>query len=194
MGATSTAEIPSIEPLTFRAGDTIKWTKTLTNYSSAEWDLIYNFRGPDTFDVTATASGTAFLVALTAAESLEVGPGVYRYQGKVFNSDVTEQWTVAEGRVEIFPCMADVDSGYEARTPARVSLDAINAVIQNRATQSQLEWTIQAAGRSVRHMGPEELAKWLQFFQAEVAREEAAVLAERGENPGNMIVVEFRNP
>jgi hypothetical protein len=40
------ADIPTKEPLTIRAGDTIKWTKSIDDYKASDgWSLSCSFRG-----------------------------------------------------------------------------------------------------------------------------------------------------
>ena len=53
------ATIPTKEPLTIRAGDTIKWTKSLDDYIASDgWTLSYSFRGTGgMIDITSTADG-----------------------------------------------------------------------------------------------------------------------------------------
>ena len=53
------ATIPTKEPLTIRAGDTIKWTKSLDDYKASEgWTLKYAFRGnAGTVDITGSEDG-----------------------------------------------------------------------------------------------------------------------------------------
>ncbi len=53
------ATIPTKEPLTIRAGDTIKWTKSLDDYKASDgWTLSYSFRGTGgTIDITSTTEG-----------------------------------------------------------------------------------------------------------------------------------------
>ena len=51
--------VPTKEPLTIRAGDMIKWTKSLDDYkASDDWTLKYSFRSTGgTIDITSSADG-----------------------------------------------------------------------------------------------------------------------------------------
>ena len=53
------ATVPTKEPLTIRAGDTIEWTKSIDDYKASDgWTLSYSFRGTGgTIDITSTADG-----------------------------------------------------------------------------------------------------------------------------------------
>ena len=50
--------IPTTEPLTFRQGELVEWTRDLSDFPASAWTLIYTFRSPShKFTVTATADG-----------------------------------------------------------------------------------------------------------------------------------------
>ena len=53
------ATVPTKEPLTIRAGDTIEWTKSINDYKARDgWTLKYAFRGSaGTIDITGSADG-----------------------------------------------------------------------------------------------------------------------------------------
>ena len=52
-------DIPEIEPVSFIAGDTVKWTKSLEDYlASDSWVLVYYLvKDGDQKTITASASG-----------------------------------------------------------------------------------------------------------------------------------------
>ena len=79
------AEIPSKEPEQFRAGDTIKWKRSLSDYKASEsWVLKYAFRGtPGVIDITSSASGDDHLVNEVAATTAAYSPGIYDVIGFV---------------------------------------------------------------------------------------------------------------
>ena len=79
------AEIPSKEPELFRAGDTIKWKRSLSDYKASEsWVLKNAFRGtPGVIDITSSASGDDHLVNEVAATTAAYSPGIYDVIGFV---------------------------------------------------------------------------------------------------------------
>ena len=79
------AETPSKEPSEFRAGDSVKWQKSIDDYkASAGWSLAYAFRGPGgVIDVTASASGDEHLVEITPTTSAAYTAGIYDVIGYV---------------------------------------------------------------------------------------------------------------
>lgn len=92
------AEIPTYEPSSFVAGDTVKWTRSLSDYSAADgWTLKYAIRGAKAVDVIAETDtdGAGFAVTLSAAESAKLTAGQYQIVGYVVSDDDDpEQYTV----------------------------------------------------------------------------------------------------
>ena len=74
-----TADIPTHEPAGIQAGDTIKWIKTINNYSAADgWALSYRLINSNgKFDISSTASGADHLVTISAATTANYFPGDY---------------------------------------------------------------------------------------------------------------------
>jgi hypothetical protein len=142
------------------AGDTWNWTVDLSNetvpYSpSAGYTLKYFFRGAQSLDLMASASGSAFSVTATPAQTKALPPGIYAWQAAVFLSgDRTE---LARGTVEILPDISSQDVGFETRSWVKQSLDAVRAVLQNRAGRIEKEYQI--AGRMLMLLTPDELLK-----------------------------------
>lgn len=130
------------EPLEVAAGDTIQWKRSLPDYSAADgWVLKYALRGPAIIDITGTADGSDHLIGVDSANSSSWAAGDYVVQG--FVEKGTERFTVYSGRVKITPDLAALSSGtYDGRSHARRVIDAIEAVIEGRATRDQQEMWI----------------------------------------------------
>jgi len=72
------SDIPTTEPLSFRAGDTVKWKKSLGDYPATSWTLKYFLViQSDQKIITASADGTDHLVTITAAASAGYAVGRY---------------------------------------------------------------------------------------------------------------------
>jgi hypothetical protein len=142
------------------AGDTWSWTVDLSNESvpyspSAGYVLKYFFRGAQNLTVQATASGSAFLVTASPTQTGALPPGTYSWQAVVYlNTDRTE---LARGTVTVLPDVEAQDAGVETRSWVKQSLDAVRAVIANRASRIEKEYQI--AGRMLMLLAPEELLK-----------------------------------
>jgi hypothetical protein len=77
----------------------------------------------------------------------------------------------------------------DTRTHARKVLDAIEAVIEGRATKDQYEYQIQ--GRMLRLTPLPDLIKFRQLYKAEMQREIQAANVQAGIASRNKIVVRF---
>ena len=133
-------EIPESPPTRLRAGDTWQWTRSFAEYPADLWTLTTYFRIGSNIqkDAVATADGVAFAVTVDADDSRDYPPGRYRYVERV--SSGTVAYTVGEGEVEVLPDRSHVavdDRSWEQRC-----LEAIQAVMENRASTDQLSLTV----------------------------------------------------
>ena len=177
-------EIPSTEPATFAAGDTVRWHKALDGYSPAEWTLEYLFActsGVKTVNATADAAGTGFDVHISATESAAWVAAAYTWRARVRKGD--EVFTVAEGLCTVAPSLAQ---GIDARSPARRALDAVKEYLANPQSIAVASYTIR--GRSLAQYSLPELWQHHDRLVQEVAREEAR---RTGKGPGGRIFVRF---
>ena len=121
------ATVPSIEPTAVTAGDTVTWTRSLGDYpATASWVLNYRFiNALAKIDIVATASGADHLVTVSAATSAAWQAGTYTWQA--FVTKAAERFTVGSGSITVKPNLAAQAAGYDARSEARKSYDAIKA-------------------------------------------------------------------
>ena len=177
------------EPDAAREGDTIKWEKDLADYSAADsWVLKYAFRGnSSTIDITAAASGKKHLISITAATSADYSSGVYDVLGWVEKG--SERYTVYSGTIEILADLEAAGSSYDGRTHVKKTLDAIEAVLENRATKEILESSIE--GVAIKRIPHEELmamrGRYLAWYKEELAAENIKL----GMGTGRTILTRF---
>ncbi len=180
------ATIPKIEPTTFRLGDTVKWTKSLSDYLPADsWVLTYSFaNASDQHDIVASDNGDgSHLVTISAAVSATFSAGKYHYQGYVEKGG--ERFTVTEGRIE---ARAVLTSAVDARIHAETVLDALESLIEGKASSDAQ--SISVGGKTMTTMSPEELYRWRNFYRREV---EDARRAERmAEGLGSQTMIRVR--
>lgn len=170
--------LPLITPSTLTIGDSSEWLIASTNYPAPEWSLSY----------VLVASGQQIIIESTQYEdtgthrisvgtddSAEWAPGTYSYRAIV--TDITHRITIESGSIEVLPDYTESITGYDDRSFAKQALDAIEAVILNRASQAQLEYTI--AGRQLKFIPPADLIDLRNKFRAEYRAEEAAKLEKR---------------
>lgn len=175
--------VPQSEPSTVRAGETWTWTRSLSDYPAGEWALVYTFTSATAaLSLTATADGTAHLVRETPLVTADHAPG--RYQGFAQVSDGTDTFTVWTGSLQVLPDLSSADS-YDGRSFARKMLDSIEAILENRGTQGDLDRvSVVLEGRS-HQQNPELLLPLRDRFRVEVKREE---MAQRSGPSGRILV------
>ena len=162
------ATAPSIEPTTFRAGDFLTWSKSLSDYpANAGWVLAYTLINASTkITITAGASGADHLVSVAAATTAGYAAGNYSVMGRV--TKATEIYTIFDGTIEILPNLAALAT-YDGRSHAKKMLEAIEAAYEGRASKTQLEMEIN--GRRVRELTPADLILWHTRYTSLVAQE-----------------------
>lgn len=177
--------IPTTEPLALRAGDSATWRISLCDYpAGAGWVLSYALLSASAPKITfaAAADGDDHLVTLTAATTATWAAARYSMMATV--SDGTDRATVRLADIVVLPDLTAA-ANYDGRSHARKMLEAIEAAIEARATNEQLdliELTINISGASS-HTSKRDRAALLEYrskYRAEVAREDAA----SGNRPG----------
>lgn len=143
---TAYVDMPVNEPFEVTAGDLVEWRREdLDDYPATTWTLTYALRSTSSkIDITASASGSYFYVSVAAATSAAWHPGAYQWQAYVTNG--SERHVVDSGRLVVNENLAAL-ARFDDRTHARKVLDAIQAVIEKRATLDQQSITI--AGRQL---------------------------------------------
>lgn len=163
------------EPQSIRAGDTLKWTKSLCDYSAADgWALSYRFISASSkFDIAATQDGSSsdFAVSVDAGTSAGYAAGTYRWVARV--SKDGEKYTVGEGTVTVLPDLADASVATDPRSQNERILDAINALIEGRATSDVQSYKIHE--RELTKMSIQDLLYWRGIYAALVASEQTAL-------------------
>jgi hypothetical protein len=165
--------VPTVEPTAARAGDTWRWTRDLSDYPAPTWTLTYTIYSPTAvITIVGTADGTRHSIAKTAAQTAAYAAG--RYEWVSHASSGSERYQVGFGVVQILPNVAVATTGYDARSHARKMLDAINAMLEGRATDGDLDVIRVANGDRVTEWDVPTLLKLRQQYASAVAAEEAA--------------------
>lgn len=179
--------IPSVEPTSVIAGDTVKWTKSLPDYPASDgWSLAYTFiNAAGKFPVAASADGDDFTVSVPPVTTTDWIPGDYDWRAQV--SKAGEVYTVATGRTTVKPSFSAAT--LDGRSSARKMLDAIEAVLENRASSEVAEYQIN--GRQLKYTSIPDLLKLRDRLRAEVRREENALRSAQGLPPSTRVFVRF---
>lgn len=159
-----TPPIPTSEPGSIFAGDTVKFSKTISDYPATDgWTLTYSFRGPTALaDQTATTSGSGYLVTIPAATTTALSAGTYYWNARV--SLAGEVHTVARGVLTV-----TLVAGALVLTHNEKMLAAINAALEGRIVADMQQYTI--GGRMVQKIPFKELAHFKAVYEAKVYRD-----------------------
>ena len=194
------------EPLELIVGDSVSWKRRgvqavsendagtieyIDIKASAGWTLKFvavgklgvvsitasaDTENADDFSFTATATVTAAYVA-----------GDYKWQ--LVATKTTTRYTIAEGWITLKDNIAGRSALYDNRSHAKKVLDAIEAVIEGRASQDQMAYTI--AGRSLNRTSIPDLLKLRSTYKNEYAGEVATANIAAGLASGRKILTRF---
>lgn len=182
---------PTREPTSLRAGDTVQWTRAVTDYSAADgWILTYHIVGTGgtlTKAATTGTDGSGYAVTLTAAETAGLAAGDYAITGRVALDGAV--FTVYDARLTVLPNMATADASTETRSFWRKYRDDIKQALAVYGTDITQAYTIMGE-RAVTLKTIDDFHKGLAMAEAMVAAEDAA--AGTGGGSKN-VLMRFRN-
>lgn len=163
---------PTTEPTTVTAGDTVTWQKTLSDYPASDsWVLTYLLANTvATYTLTASASGDAHLVTAAASVTAEWPAADYTWHSYITKG--AERYTIAYGALTVQPNYADHPTGYDARTHCKKVLDALEAMLEDKASKDQLSYSIGTGSisRTLSRLSPGEVLQWYDKYKADYAR------------------------
>lgn len=180
---------PTNEPLQLRAGDTWAWRRDdlTATYPAPTWTLTYYFKSASAnFSITASASGAAFAVSVAKATTATRTAGRYKWTASVDNS--TERHVVDLGELVVLPDYA-VAGNLDDRSHARKMLDAIEALLEGRATKDQQAYT--HGDVSITRIPIERLKQIRDEYRAEVASQRRAERLRNGKPAQTNLPVRF---
>jgi len=155
------------EPKKINAGDSRKWSVCMASYPATDWVLAYSIVNATT---KLTIEGAAvvtneerFDVTITSPVTASWAPGNYRLIGYMSNGD--ERHTIYDEPLRIDP---DVTSMADRRSWAEKTLEAVEAVIANKATSDQS--SVSFEGRSLARYTHTELILFRDRLKREVKR------------------------
>lgn len=146
------ATVPTHEPTTHQAGDTLRFTKTLADYSAADYTLTYvliaALPSVSKIVLTATTSGTDFSVSATAATTAQWTPGEYTIIGYV--SDSTTRYEIYRNRITITPNIQSEELGYlDTQTYWEKVRDKLREVIQAGVIREVIRYSFNGVSTEV---------------------------------------------
>lgn len=152
------------------AGVSFKAIACLPVYPAPDWSIDLILRGPGQIDIGGVSSGENHELRVAASVTKDWKPGRYRFEIRASSGD--DVVTVETGEVLIAPDLAAQIDGYDGRDHVRRVLDAIEAVIENRATIDQQHYQIN--NRSLTRTPLADLLKLRDKYRAELAGQKRA--------------------
>jgi hypothetical protein len=167
------------------AGESLAATVAFDDYpASSGYTCRYEFAGPSTFYAETTVSTDSYVLAVHYDVTAELAPGLYSYVGYVTATATDIRYKADSGtiRVKFNPAR---------KTRARVILDAVEALMEGRASDDQR--TTKLGEVELQFMTPGDLMKWRNYWRQEVSAEISS--AQQGEGAAlNTIRTRFTNP
>lgn len=183
------APIPTTEPQSVTAGDSVVFTKTVCDYPASDgWTLTYFFKTPDgsqKFNFTATTAANGTDYAVTVNNTAAWQPGEYIGQAKVAGVG-GQTFTVWSGILRVYPSVA---ANADTRSHARKCLDNIEAVLEKKATHEVLNSEVN--GVKLERIPFDQLIALRDRYRMEVRNEEAALRIKQGLGSGRKILTRF---
>lgn len=176
-------------PKEITAGFTYEWQESFSQYPASTYGLtatfILNTYGNTRYTVTAVANGDGFSFTIPATVSADFTAGNYKLY--LFVTLGAAKYLVGNQDVVIKanPLTATGDT----RSHIQKVLDAIEAVLENRATQEYQSMSIN--GYSITQMSPEELLKLRSYYKNELRKANNLDRINNGGSPSNTIKVKF---
>jgi hypothetical protein len=180
-----TAPIANNEPFQLRAGDTWVWNRQdlANDYPAPTWTLKYAFKNAvQHFELTAAADGTFFAASVAMSTTANYVAGKYSWVAWV--ETASERHEVDRGWLTVLPAFTGT-TVLDDRSHARKVLEALEALIEGKATADQMEYTI--GSRSLKRIPPADLITWRDKYRGLVFAEDAAERRRNGYGAGRLV-------
>ncbi|MDR5887553.1 hypothetical protein [Vreelandella janggokensis] len=157
-------------PDSFTAGTTLAITVALTAYPPPEWAGTLIIRGAQSIDLESQPDEKLHAFSASAETTGAWTAGAYWYSLRVNNGEEVHE--IETGTLTVAPDLADLQEGYDGRGHAEKVLEAIEAVIEGRASKDQDSYRIN--NRELRRTPISQLLKLRDVYRQEVRRARAA--------------------
>lgn len=186
---------PTQEPDILVIGDRWTWRRPdlAATYSPDDYALTYEYHedsgggGSHKFSITATEVSNDYIIEIPSATTAAYATGDFHWYAYITRTSDSERISVDDGYAKIELNFADTNADH--RSHAKKVLDAIEAVLENRASQDQMSYSI--AGRSLSRMSIDDLLKFRDRYRAEYNKELQKARIKNKQNTGNTIKVRF---
>ena len=187
-------EIPEKEPITIYKGETVVWNrKDLTDYPvgsyAMSWIARLESNGGTSFSATVTEVDDYYKFTLDNSATGGYTTGDYFWVLKVTQSSDSEELILETGKITVKDNY--FGSTGDTRSHAKVMLDKIESILENRADADVSSYSI--AGRSLNKLTVEELLRWRDYYRAEYKQEVAEFRTSNNEGSGRVVKVQFND-
>ena len=195
------ANYPTVEPglaeygSPIVAGNTINWKKTALyqDYPNSAYAMSYqatlNGTPGTSFTVSGSVTSEEWVFSIAHGTTASITPGIYQWNLYVTKSATSERKSLESGVWEVVPNIS-TNTSVDVQSHARKVLSAIEAVIEGRASQDQMSYSI--AGRSLSRMPIEDLLTFRDRYRAEWIKEKRLQRAKAGKGHDGQIITYFR--
>ena len=184
---------PTTEPELLVIGDRWVWKRTDigTDYAPSSYALSYNARllgtGSTTFSITASESGTEYIVEVASSTTSSRTVGVYAWNMYITRSSDSERIALDSGKFDLRDNLAT--SSADQRTHAAKMVDYLEATQESLAQKLTSSYSITDRSNTLRSM--DEISAQLNYYKAVFNREIMKDRAKSGRRTGQNILVRF---
>ena len=184
---------PTTEPELLVVGDRWVWKRTDigTDYAPSSYALTYNARllgtGSTTFSITASESGTDYIVEVASSTTSSRTVGVYAWNMFITRSSDSERIALDSGKFDVRDNLAT--SSADQRTHAAKMVDYLEATQESLAQKLTSSYSITDRSNTLRSM--DEVSAQLNYYRAVYNREVMKDRAKSGRRTGQNILVRF---
>ena len=184
---------PTTEPELLVIGDRWVWKRTDigTDYAPSSYALSYNARllgtGSTTFSITASESGTEYIVEVASSTTSSRTVGVYAWNAYITRSSDSERIALDSGKFDVRDNLAT--SSADQRTHSAKMVDYLEATQESLAQKLTSSYSITDRSNTLRSM--DEVSAQLNYYRAVYNREVMKDRAKSGRRTGQNILVRF---
>ncbi|MCX7958836.1 MAG: hypothetical protein N3B13_07295 [Deltaproteobacteria bacterium] len=178
-------------PDKIRVGTTYIWNEYIPDYPSGIYSAKYVINSlSNRVEILGIANTDEitynFTIRIDTLAGLSIGDNYYiLYVEKINNGVVAERYEIKSGVVKILPDLSK--NAVDVRSHYKKVLDALESVIENKATADQLSMSI--AGVSISRMSADDIIRWYHFYRAKYEEEINKYKLENGSIVSNQIKV-----
>lgn len=169
------ADVPTYEPTTIIAGDTLRWTRELGDYPASAWTLIYlllPIAGGAAIEIESAADGDTHSVNVAASVTAEYAAGEYNLVAYVTDASLARfSQPQLSKRITVLPDPASATAA-DQRTDAEKTLSLLRTAYDALVSKSVTSTTISGNVYTLRSL--DELQRQIKHWTSVVLAEKQA--------------------